>query len=93
MKKKNILIIIILISLFIYWFQEIDKYNKNKNKKKIIKVVDKVKFPILLSMLCDLVYLSYVNLEPIIPSALNFKKTSSRFFSQRVVIITLRQRK
>ena len=44
---------------------------------KILNKNVKVKFPTLLSMLCDLVYLSYVNLEPIIPSALNFKKTSS----------------
>ena len=41
---------------------------------KILNKNVKVKFPTLLSMLCDLVYLSYVNLEPIIPSALNFKK-------------------
>ena len=56
MKKKNILIIIILISLFIYWFQEIDKYNKNKNKKKIIKVVDKIKFPILVASFVYLIF-------------------------------------
>ena len=56
---------------------------------KILNKNVKVKFPILLSMLCDLVYLSYVNLEPIIPSALNFKKTSSNFkkFEKEIIVI------
>ena len=57
MEKKNILIIIILISLFIYWFQESDKYNKKKEKKnKIIKVIDKLKLPILVSSFIYLIF-------------------------------------
>lgn len=57
MEKKNILIIIILISLFIYWFQESDKYNKKKEKKnKIIKVIDKLKLPILVASFIYLIF-------------------------------------
>ena len=56
MEKKNILIIIILISLFIYWFQETDKYNKKKEKNKIIKVVDKVKLPMLVASFIYLIF-------------------------------------
>ena len=56
MEKKNILIIIILISLFIYWFQETDKYNKKKEKNKIIKVVDKVKLPVLVASFIYLIF-------------------------------------
>jgi len=56
MEKKNILIIIILISLFIYWFQETDKYNKKKERNKIIKVVDKVKLPVLVASFIYLIF-------------------------------------